>query len=297
MVFRVIDKGDSTVNLYEKINLLPPYVMEEINKLTYLSDVSRKIYIHNMLRIVTYVSVQKGIPTYDIDRDTLTDIETIKDYRDYCVKKNHNKKTMGNDIKTISSLFNLSIKEEFYKDDKIEYYTDESYEILLEKATVLESKIRNAGVLRDIVIFDMIRYLGLRAGEVGAVLLSDIDFAEKTINIKRKKVDTHIMLPQNVLMDFKAYKMIRNIKHNSEYFLVTIQESCMSVRTVEIIMNKYDVDIVPKKLRDLFAIEVYKKTGTALSVAKALGISSGEAEKKVRHVTENDNVMEYVIIP
>lgn len=285
------------MNLYEKIILLPPYVMEEINKLTYLSVTSRKMYIHNMFRIVSYIARQHGIQTNEIGRDLLTDIETIKEYRDYCIKENHNKKTMGNDIKTISSLFNLRIKEGFYKDDKIEYYNDTSYKNLLEKADILESKIRSECILRDIVIFDMMRYLGLRAGEVGSVLLADINFIDKTINIKRKKINTHIFIPQKVLKDFKAYKMIRNFNHDSEYFIVIIHATCICVRSVEKTISKYNVDIVPKKLRDLFAIEVYKKTGTAVSVARALGISSSEAEKKVRHISGSNNSTEYVIIP
>lgn len=285
------------MNLYDKINLMPPYVIDEINKLTYLSDNSRKMYIHNMFRILSFISDKTGIPINEIKRDMLTDIDTIKDYRDYCIKENHNKKTMGNDIKAISSIFGLGIKKDFYEDDNVEYYTDESYEEMLEAADILEDRIRNTHVLKDIVIFDMIRYLGLRASEVGPVLLKDISFTDKTIVIKRKKVDTCIKIPAKVLKDFKAYNLVRNRRHNSDYFIVTLQESCMCVRTVEIIINKYDPGIVPKKLRDLFAIEVYKKTGTALSVARALGITSSEAEKKVRHITNNNKTKEYVIIP
>ncbi len=182
------------------------------------------------------------------------------------------------------------------------------------KLTEKELEYHKKTKLRDVALMTLLLGTGIRVSECVGIDLSDVNFDEGGIKIRRKGgCETIIYFGEEVetaLLDYweEREHIVPAEGHENALFL-SLQNRRMAVRSVENLVKKYASrvtslkKITPHKLRSTYGTNLYKETGDIYLVADVLGhkdvnttrkhYAAMEQERRRRaanavHLREND---------
>lgn len=136
--------------------------------------------------------------------------------------------------------------------------------------------------LRDVALMTLLLGTGIRVSECVGLNITDVDFDEGGIKIRRKGGYETIVYfgieVETALLDYleEREKIIPLEGHEDALFL-SLQNRRMAVRSVENLVKKYASrmtnlkKITPHKLRSTYGTNLYKETGDIYLVADVLG--------------------------
>ena len=151
-----------------------------------------------------------------------------------------------------------------------------------ENLTKNQLKYHKKTKIRDIALLTLLLGTGIRVSECVGLDISDVDFKNNGIKIRRKGgYETVVYFSEEVadaLSDYleKRYHMIPLEGHENALFL-SIQNRRITVRAVENLVKKYASHvtglkkITPHKLRSTYGTALYRETGDIYLVADVLG--------------------------
>lgn len=150
------------------------------------------------------------------------------------------------------------------------------------KLTAKELEYHKKTKLRDVALLTLLLGTGIRVSECVGIDLTDINFDEGGLKIRRKGgYETVIYFGTEVetaLLDYLEERehIIPAQGHENAFFL-SLQNRRMAVRSVENLVKKYASRvtnlkrITPHKLRSTYGTNLYRETGDIYLVADVLG--------------------------
>lgn len=161
-----------------------------------------------------------------------------------------------------------------------------------DKLTPAQLRTHNKTKLRDLAILTLLLGTGIRVSECVGLNLKDINFRDNAIKIIRKGGNEDIVFfgteVEEALQDYLECDrkfMIPNSGHEDALF-ISMKNSRMSVRTIELMVKKYSSmvttlkKITPHKLRSTYGTTLYRETGDIYLVAEVLGHKDVNTTKK-----------------
>lgn len=164
---------------------------------------------------------------------------------------------------------------------------DEVVELLdqVEAGTNLTKKQLNyhsKTVIRDTAILTLLLGTGIRVSECVGLDISDIDFNNNRLKVRRKGGYEDVVYfgdeVYDALMQYKEERLhIIPLEGHEDAFFLSLQNRRITVRSVEILVKKYASNvtgikkITPHKLRSTFGTNLYQETGDIYLVADVLG--------------------------
>lgn len=187
-----------------------------------------------------------------------------------------------------------ALKVKIPEKDFVIYLTLEEQEKLLngiisgKGLTDRELKLHHRYINRDIAIIFLFLDTGIRISELHGINIHDIDFSECSIIIRRKgNKFVKIWFSDESKYYLQTYleerKNLNQIIHGEDPVFVTLKEERLSIRAIQILLNKYMRANLPAKaniisvhkLRSSFAMTFYKMTnGDILALQQRLGHKS-----------------------
>lgn len=155
--------------------------------------------------------------------------------------------------------------------------------------------------LRDIAILTLLLNTGLRVSELVGIDVTDIDWKEKKIKVRRKGGKEQGIYfndaVEEALLDYIENERRTDTDDEKALFISRMKQR-ITVRSVERLVKKYTQNVVtskkitPHKLRSTFATTLYGDTesgagGDIYIVADALGHSSLETVKKYTNISDD----------
>ena len=279
----------------DNLTTLPSYIIDAVNNMN-IREGTKKHYLIRAKKIYDYASTVLGVPASEIKKEDIS-IDFLKVYYNHLIDNNYSRNTASNDVKAISSILKLGAKRNDFA-NKERHLSDElDYIELYNKSMNLERVLEENEDLRGMVSFILMRYYGLKAGEISCLLKDDIDFTSKMIRVRRKRENTNICIMDKHMEVLRLYNYSRNDKYpKNRYFIAARATTPISVKYLALFIRRFS-DLSPQRLRDLFAMELFKKTGSITTVSSGLGITLGEAEKIVRRIGHNGAVNNIVLLP
>lgn len=234
--------------------------------------------------------------------------EDIEEYMEYLsLYKNSEDEDVFNDergksrkLASLRSFYNYYFKNELIKTNPpslvpmpklhekeiIRLEPDEVAELLdrVEAGTDLTKKqlnYHNKTAVRDTALLTLLLGTGIRVSECVGLDLTDIDWNNDRIKVRRKGGYEDVVYFGSEVHDalaayFEERKMIIPIDGHEEAFFLSMQNRRISVRAVENLVKKYASQvslkkITPHKLRSTFGTNLYQETGDIYLVADVLG--------------------------
>lgn len=157
--------------------------------------------------------------------------------------------------------------------------------------TKSQQRFHKVTKIRDVAILTLLLGTGIRVSECVGLNISDVDFKNDGIKIRRKGgYETVLYFGEEVEKALKDYleersHVIPQEGHEDALFL-SMQNRRMSVRAVENMVKKYSSivtslkKITPHKLRSTFGTNLYRETGDIYLVADVLGHKDVNTTKK-----------------
>lgn len=157
--------------------------------------------------------------------------------------------------------------------------------------TKSQVKYHNKTKIRDLALLTLLLGTGIRVSECVGLNITDIDFQNNGIKIRRKGgYETVVYFGDEVRVTLLSYldsrkKIIPNSGHEDAFFL-SMQNRRISVRAVENLVKKYASlvttlkNITPHKLRSTYGTSLYRETGDIYLVADVLGHKDVNTTKK-----------------
>ena len=157
--------------------------------------------------------------------------------------------------------------------------------------TKSQQRFHKVTKVRDVAILTLLLGTGIRVSECVGLNISDVDFKNDGIKIRRKGgYETVLYFGEEVEKALKDYleersHVIPQEGHEDALFL-SMQNRRMSVRAVENMVKKYSSivtslkKITPHKLRSTFGTNLYRETGDIYLVADVLGHKDVNTTKK-----------------
>ncbi len=157
--------------------------------------------------------------------------------------------------------------------------------------TKSQQKFHKVTKVRDVAILTLLLGTGIRVSECVGLNISDVDFKNDGIKIRRKGgYETVLYFGEEVEKALRDYleersHVIPQEGHEDALFL-SMQNRRMSVRAVENMVKKYSSivtslkKITPHKLRSTFGTNLYRETGDIYLVADVLGHKDVNTTKK-----------------
>lgn len=157
--------------------------------------------------------------------------------------------------------------------------------------TKSQQRFHKVTKIRDVAILTLLLGTGIRVSECVGLNISDVDFKNDGIKIRRKGgYETVLYFGEEVEKALKDYleersHVIPQEGHADALFL-SMQNRRMSVRAVENMVKKYSSivtslkKITPHKLRSTFGTNLYRETGDIYLVADVLGHKDVNTTKK-----------------
>lgn len=139
---------------------------------------------------------------------------------------------------------------------------------------------------RDYAIIATFLYTGIRREELANIKLADVDLQKKQILVNGKGAKQRFVFINPTLAAIlseylSVYRGLQKTAKNSPYLFVSAKNGCLSVRTVNNIVNKaFEQAKIKEKgvsahiLRKRFATSVFQGTGDIATTSKMLGHSS-----------------------
>ncbi len=148
--------------------------------------------------------------------------------------------------------------------------------------TKSQMKYHEKTKIRDIALLTLLLGTGIRVSECVGIDLTDVNFDENGIVIRRKGgYESIIYFGDEVESALKTYlqqrKAIVPASGHENAFFLSLQNKRISVRAVENLVKKYAQTvttlkkITPHKLRSTFGTNLYKESGDIYLVADVLG--------------------------
>lgn len=257
-----------------------------------------------------------------LDKITVTDIEEYLDYLKVYSKNDteHINRETGikRKLSSLKSFYNYYFNNELIKDnppakvkvpklhekeivrldaDEVALLLDEveSGENLTKQQKAFHEKTK----LRDVALLTLLLGTGMRVSECVGIDITDIDFKNSGIKIRRKGgYEAIIYFGDEVelaLLDYmeQREKMTATTGHENAFFL-SLQNKRMSVRSVENLVKKYASlittlkHITPHKLRSTYGTSLYKETGDIYLVADVLGHKDVNTTRKHYAAVEDE---------
>lgn len=153
--------------------------------------------------------------------------------------------------------------------------------------------------IRDVAMLTLLLGTGIRVSECVGLDLSDVDFKNNGIKIRRKGgYETVVYFGDEVegaLLDYfnERHHIIPESGHEEALFL-SLQNRRISVRAVENLVKKYASTvtklkkITPHKLRSTYGTSLYRETGDIYLVADVLGHKDVNTTRKHYAALEED---------
>lgn len=154
-----------------------------------------------------------------------------------------------------------------------------------EMMTERQKRYNDSVRARDLAILTLFLGTGIRVSELVGLDLDDLDFALNSFIVTRKGGNQAILyFPEEVASVLQAYLAHRREMtplpgHENALFL-SMQNKRISVRTVQVMVKKYALQVAPlkkrlspHKLRSTFGTNLYHETGDIYLVADVLGHS------------------------
>lgn len=167
--------------------------------------------------------------------------------------------------------------------------------------------------IRDVAIITLFLGTGIRISELVGLNVDDVFFDSDSFIVTRKGGNRTILYfneeVKNALLNWLDYRdNIKNLDKNEKAMFLSIRNKRISVRNVQIMVEKYAKivsplkKITPHKLRSTFGTNLYRETGDIYVVADFLGHSDINTTKKhyaamsedirrgaIKHVKLRDN--------
>lgn len=147
--------------------------------------------------------------------------------------------------------------------------------------------------IRDNAIITLLLGTGIRVSELVGLNVSDIDFANSSFTVTRKGEKRSILYFSddigaviNDYLDFRAKILKKHGSEDPDALFLSLRDTRISVRAVEIIVKKYAQTvtplkkITPHKLRSTYGTALYRATKDIYVVAEVLGHKDINTTKK-----------------
>lgn len=256
----------------------------------------------------------KDYPLSILNQVTREDIEEYMEYLSYYTKDD---KTYTNDergkkrkLASLRSFYNYYFQAELIEknpaalvplpklhEKEIVRLDVDEVAVLLDQVedgtglTKSQQRFHKVTKVRDVAILTLLLGTGIRVSECVGLNISDVDFKNDGIKIRRKGgYETVLYFGEEVEKALKDYleersHVIPQEGHEDALFL-SMQNRRMSVRAVENMVKKYSSivtslkKITPHKLRSTFGTNLYRETGDIYLVADVLGHKDVNTTKK-----------------
>ena len=257
----------------------------------------------------------RDLPVNILDRITATDIEEYLDYLKYYVTEDgveHTNKERGimRKLACLRTLYRYFYKKEaiqtnpasivdmpkIHQKEIVRLDTDEVSILLDEvetgdKLTKSQQNFHAKTKTRDIAILTLLLGTGIRVSECVGIDITDIDFKNSGIKIRRKGGNETVIyfgeeVEESLLNYIEERKLIVPISGDENALFLSLQKRRIGVRAVENLVKKYSSlvtnlkKITPHKLRSTYCTALYKETGDIYLVADVLGHKDVNTTKK-----------------
>lgn len=257
----------------------------------------------------------RDLPISILDRITATDIEEYLDYLKYYVTEDgveHTNKERGimRKLACLRTLYRYFYKKEaiqtnpasivdmpkIHQKEIVRLDTDEVSILLDEvetgdKLTKSQQNFHAKTKTRDMAILTLLLGTGIRVSECVGIDITDIDFKNSGIKIRRKGGNETVVYfgeeVEQALLDYiEERKLIVPVTGDENALFLSLQKRRIGVRAVENLVKKYSSlvtnlkKITPHKLRSTYGTALYKETGDIYLVADVLGHKDVNTTKK-----------------
>ena len=307
--------NQNTLKMREVLATLPSFCKQFFRGIQdYTSSRTRLAYAYDIRVFFEYMHENNSIcrkmdikefPLSILDQITREDIEEYMDYISYYKKEDreitNEERGKKRKLSALKSFYNYYFTSELIQtnpaalvplpkihEKEIVRLDADEVAILLdqvedgEKLTKNELRYHQKTKLRDVAMLTLLLGTGIRVSECVGLDITDVDFKNNGIKIRRKGgYETVIYFGDEVadaLHDYmeKRIHMIPLEGHENALFL-SIQNRRITVRAVENLVKKYASKvtslkkITPHKLRSTYGTALYQETGDIYLVADVLG--------------------------
>lgn len=324
---------DNAVKLREHIKTLPKFCSDFFRGIEpNTSSRTRIAYAYDLHVFFGYVKncnpEYKNIEIREfklnlLDDITVTDIEEYLEYLKYYVTddgKEHtnNERGIMRKLSSLRTLYNY-----FYRKEMIEknpasivkmpkLHDKEIVRLDIDEVSILLDEVESGGKLtksqqtfhektkkRDLALLTLLLGTGIRVSECVGIDITDIDFKNSGIKIRRKGgYEVVVYFGYEVEQALRDYyeerKHLIPIDGHENAFFLSLQKKRINVRSVENLVKKYSQlvtqlkNITPHKLRSTYGTNLYKETGDIYLVADVLGHKDVNTTKKHYAAIEDD---------
>ncbi|MCM1183770.1 MAG: tyrosine-type recombinase/integrase [Roseburia sp.] len=320
------------VHLRELLETLPPFCGQYFRGMQeYISSRTRVAYAYDIRVFFEYMHDSNPIfkkmpireyPIEILDQITRLDIEEYLEYCRYYVKDGkeymNDERGRARKLASLRSFYNYFFRNEMIEknpaalvpmpklhEKEIVRLDADEVAILLDtvetgdKLTKKQLQYHEKTKVRDIALLTLLLGTGLRVSECVGIDISDIDFNNNGVKIRRKGgYETVVYFGEEVetaLLDYLEQRehIIPLDGHENALFL-SIQNKRITVRAVENLVKKYASlitslkKITPHKLRSTYGTSLYRETGDIYLVADVLGHKDVNTTKKHYAAIEED---------
>lgn len=323
---------DNAVKLREHIKNLPKFCGDFFRGIEpTTSSRTRIAYAYDLGVFFNYIasnnSEYKNVKITDfkidiLDKLTPTDIEEYLEYLKYYVSddKEHinNERGIMRKLSSLRTFYNYFYRKEMitknpasivqmpklHSKEIVRLDVDE-VSILLdevesgEKLTKSQQAFHSKTKTRDLAILTLLLGTGMRVSECVGIDITDIDFKNTGIKIRRKGGYEVVVYygdeVEKALLDYyEERKHIIAVEGHENAFFLSLQRKRINVRSVENLVKKYSKlvtqlkNITPHKLRSTYGTNLYQETGDIYLVADVLGHKDVNTTKKHYAAIEDD---------
>lgn len=317
------NEKENTLKLRELISDLPGFCKDYFRSIEpRTTSKTRLAYCYDLHVFFSFLKNSNSyfkkneVSLSDLDNITFQDIEEYMEYLKYY--KDENNEDVSNSVSGIKR--KIASLRSFYK-----YYYNNGYiktnpasrvslpklrdkEIIRldvnevadfldsvetgDKLTKNEQKFHEKTKLRDMAMLSLLLGTGIRVSECIGINMSDIDFKNTAIRIKRKGAkEAIIYFSDEVLIPLEKYVKYRKSitvtsEKDSDALFLSLQNKRINTRTVQKLVKKYATNvtplkhITPHKLRSTFGTNLYQETDDIYLVASVLGHNDVNTTKK-----------------
>lgn len=305
----------NTLRMREVAATLPPFCKQFFRGIQeYTSSRTRLAYAYDIRVFFEFLHNHNSIcskmeivdfPLSILDQITREDIEEYLDYISYYIKDDkeytNNERGKKRKLSALKSFYNYFFCSEQIKtnpaalvplpkqhEKEIIRLDADEVAVLLdqveagEKLTANQLRYHAKTKIRDVALLTLLLGTGIRVSECVGLDISDVDFKNNGIKIRRKGgYETVVYFGEEVsdaLHDYleKRHHIIPMEGHENALFL-SMQNRRITVRAVENLVKKYTSNvtglkkITPHKLRSTYGTALYQETGDIYLVADVLG--------------------------
>lgn len=320
------------IHLRELLDSLPSFCGQYFRGMQeYISTRTRIAYAYDIRVFFEYLHdknplfAKQPIKEYSIEiLDQITKLD-IEEYLEYCTLYEKDGKAYMNDEKgkkrklaSLRSFYNYFYRNEMIEKnpaslvplpklhnkeivrldaDEVAILLDtvESGEKLTKKQLCYHEKTKT----RDVALLTLLLGTGMRVSECVGIDLTDIDFRNNGIKIRRKGGNEAVIYfgdeVETALLDYLELRhMIIPCSGSENALFLSMQKKRISVRAVENLVKKYSSlitnikNITPHKLRSTYGTALYRETGDIYLVADVLGHSDVNTTRKHYAAVEED---------